>query len=151
MATKNIKNYTTTISYSKTIAEIQNLLIEFGALGIAMEYDDSGNITSLFFRLKVNEQILPFKLPARPQAVYNKVHAGKRGHWDKKVVERRMENSKNIAWRIVKDWLEMQLTMIQLDQAEVAEVFLAYLATGENRTLYDDMKSNQFLLPKGNL
>jgi hypothetical protein len=38
---KLIKNYTTDIPVEKTITEIQQILIQNGARGIALEYDES--------------------------------------------------------------------------------------------------------------
>jgi len=144
---KNIKNYTTEIPASKTIGEIQVILAKAGAKGIAMEFDDSGSIESLFFKLKVEGKELPFKLPAKPEAVYKVLHAHKQSEW--KYGEQRRQNSLDVAWRIVKEWLEMQLTMIELEPAEAAEIFFPYLVTGSNKTLYETMKSTDFLLAEG--
>lgn len=145
---KTIKNYTTDIAASKTIGDIQILLAKSGAKGIAMDFDNNGNIEALFFKLMVDDKELPFKLPAKPDAVYKVLHSHKRsqgGIHD----ESRRQNSLNVAWRIVKEWLEMQLTMVELEQAEAAEVFLPYLMTDGNKTLYQSMKTNSFLLPQG--
>ncbi len=45
-----IKNYTTEIPVERTIAEIQKLLADNGARGIALEYDGSGTLKDIFFR-----------------------------------------------------------------------------------------------------
>ena len=140
-----LKNYTTDISASKTIAEIQELLAKSGARGIAFEYDNSGNVESLFFRLQIpNGGAVAFKLPAKPDAVYKIMFQGKVG--ESQYGETRRQKSLNIAWRIMKEWLEVQFTLIQLNQAEAIEIFLPYMVTGQNRTLYQDMKENKFKL-----
>jgi hypothetical protein len=44
---KLIKNYTTDIPVERTIAEIQKILAQNGARGIALEYDEQGNIKDI--------------------------------------------------------------------------------------------------------
>lgn len=150
MTTKrNIKNYTTEISAQRTIMEIQNMLLEFGATGIAME-TEAGQINALFFKLKLNEREMPFKLPARPEKVYNILFAGKRGGSDRKVAEARKRKAVNIAWRIVRDWLDVQLSLIRIEMAAPSEVFFPYLLVGANETLYEKAEKSGFsrLLPE---
>src|SRR5690349_22375443 len=98
--TKNIKNYTTEIPAQKTIMEIQNMLIEAGAVGIALE-TEAGQIKALFFKLRLGEQEMPFKLPARPEKVYPTLYAGMRGNDDRNTVASRKQKALNIAWRII--------------------------------------------------
>lgn len=145
---KTLKNYTTDIPASKTIMEVQDILSKSGAKGVAFEYDNSGNVDSLFFRLQIeNGKEVAFKLPTKPKAVYDVLFAGMSGEYS--YGEGRRQKALNIAWRIVKEWLEVQFTLIKLNQAEAVEIFLPYMVTGENRTLYQDMKQNQFKLSSG--
>lgn len=144
---KLIKNYTTEIPVEKTITEIHQLLASNGARGIATEYNDDGLITDVFFKIILDGKELPFRLPAKPDQVYKALYEGKQGAGT--YYRSRVESSQRIAWRICKTWLEAQITLINLQQAEFEEVFLPYLVTGENKTLYDTMKENQFLLPSG--
>ena len=146
---KKVKNYTTEILAHETIAEVQQMLAMAGATGIAMDYDGQGKIKSLFFKLKVENKEMPFKLPAKPAEVYEILFAKMTGQ--KRYKALRKQKSLNIAWRIVRDWLESQLTLIQLKQAEAGEVFFAYLLVDAKRTLYEVSKENQFsnLLPSG--
>jgi hypothetical protein len=43
---KLIKNYTTDIPAERTIAEIQTILAQNGARGIALEYDERGDVSA---------------------------------------------------------------------------------------------------------
>jgi len=146
---RKIKNYTTGKPAHETIAEIQRMLAEAGATGIAMEFDDSGGIESLFFKMKVDEKEMPFKLPAKPEAVYKILFADmlQKNRYD----EDRKQKSLNIAWRIIRDWLDAQLALVKLEQAEAAEIFFPYLLVEDNKTLYEAAKITQFenLLPSG--
>jgi hypothetical protein len=153
---KNLKNYSTDIAASKTVAEVQDILAQSGARGIAFEYDNAGHIESLFFRLQIeNGKDVAFKLPAKPKAVYDVLFGDKECPFKyddykiQKWYDDRKQQSLNVAWRIMKEWLEVQFTLIKLNQAEAIEIFLPYMVTGENRTLYQDMKENQFKLEGG--
>jgi len=59
------------------------------------------------------------------------------------------EEAERIAWRICKTWLEAQITLINLEQAKMEEVFLPYLILPSNKTPFETMERNQFLLPNG--
>jgi hypothetical protein len=146
---KLIKNYTTEIPVEKTIVEIHKLLAENGARGIALEYDNQGTIKDIFFKIIVREQELPFRLPAKPQNVYTALHTNTPSHYHQRYGKQWEDEAQRIAWRICKSWLEAQLTLINLEQANIEEVFLPYLVMPNNKTLYEVMKDNKFLLPSG--
>lgn len=142
---KLIKNYTTEIPTHRTVAEIQTMLAENGATGIAFEYDGQGNLTALFFRIAYQGKQLPFRLPAKPHEVYQALFANKM--YANLYEQQRREKSTMIAWRICKLWLEAQLTHVNLGQAKIQEVFLPYLVLDDNQTLYERLETTQFLLP----
>ena len=145
---KLIKNYTTDIPVEKTIAEIQSLLVHNGARGIALEYDESGAIKDIFFKVMVNKKELPFRLPAKADNVYAALHEGTPDHYHTRYGNQWREEAERIAWRICKTWLEAQITLINLEQAKLEEVFLPYLILPGNKTLFETMERNQFLLPE---
>ena len=96
---KFIKNYTTQIPLEKTVAEIQTLLSQNGASGIAFDYSDTGQLKAIYFRIKYKDKELPFKLPANPAAVYQELFANKRAAW--KYEKQRKIEADMIAWRVV--------------------------------------------------
>lgn len=142
---KLIKNYTTDVPTDRTISEIQKMLAENGATGIAFDYDDTGTIKAVYFRIKHGEQELAFRLPAKADKVYATLYTGKNLEW--KFKQQRMESATKIAWRVCKLWLEAQLTHVNLDQAKLEEVFLPYMVVNGNQTLFEQMEERQFLLP----
>jgi len=144
---KLIKNYTTEIPLEKTIAEIQTLLAQNGATGIAFDYTGDGHLKAVFFKIRFKDKDLPFKLPAKPDQVYKVLFSELQQTWRFK--EQRMKKAEMIAWRICKLWLEAQITHVNLDQANIEEVFLPYLVVGENKTLYESMIDTSFQLPSG--
>jgi hypothetical protein len=144
---KLIKNYSTEVPTQKTIAEIQQLLVENGATGIALDYDGQGNLNALFFKIAYQGKQLPFRLPAKPQQVYQALFAHMQYQGVERYKQLRMEKATMIAWRICKLWLEAQLTHVNLGQAKIQEVFLPYLVVENSQTLYERMEQDQFLLP----
>ena len=146
---KLIKNYTTDISAEKTISEIQKILAQNGARGIMLEYDGSGTITDIFFKIILNNKELPFRLPAKAERVYQALWGEKQKWEHNRYGEGWREQAQRIAWRICKTWLEAQITLINLEQAKMEEVFLPYLVMPSNKTLFETMEQNKFLLPSG--
>jgi hypothetical protein len=65
---------------------------------------------------------LPFRLPAKPDNVYAALFAGMQ--YEERLRDERMKKAEAIAWRICKTWLEAQITLINLEQAKLEEVFL---------------------------
>lgn len=146
---KLIKNYTTEIPVEKTMTEIHKLLAENGATGIATEYEN-GRVRDIFFKIKVNGKELAFRLPAKPEKVYTALYKEKPTYQQDRYGQQWKEAAERIAWRICKSWLEAQITLINLEQANIEEVFLPYLMVGRNQeSLYEVMKEKQFLLSNG--
>ena len=145
---KLIKNYTTDIPVERTIAEIQKLLAQNGARGIALEYDEQGTIKDVFFKIILNNKELPFRLPAKAEKVYTALHTGAPTHYHTRYGKQWRAEAERIAWRICKTWLEAQITLINLEQAKMEEVFLPYLIMQNDKTLFEAMERNQFLLPE---
>jgi hypothetical protein len=146
---KLIKNYTTDIPVEKTIREIQQMLAQNGARGIMLEYDGNGNITDIFFKIILNNKELPFRLPAKAERVYQALW-GEKQEWEyTRYGAGWRQQAQRIAWRICKTWLEAQITLINLEQAKMEEVFLPYLVMPSNKTLFETMEQNKFLLPSG--
>ena len=145
---KLIKNYTTDIPVERTIAEIQKILAQNGARGIALEYDRSGHIKDIFFKIILHNKELPFRLPAKADKVYTALHEGTPDHYHARYGQQWRDEAQRIAWRICKTWLVAQITLINLEQAKIEEVFLPYLIMPSNKTLFETMEQNQFLLPE---
>ena len=59
-----ILNYTTKITASKSIAEIQSILADNGATKIICDYDDHRIPSAITFGINVNRELIFFSLPA---------------------------------------------------------------------------------------
>lgn len=136
-----ILNYTTQIGSERTIAEIQQCLVKHGATRIVTDYKE-GLPAGLSFCLAINEQAVAFSLPANYQGVLRAMTK------DPKVPRRYCshEQALRVSWRIVKDWVEAQMAIVEANLADVAEVFLPYAITKSGNTLYKEIQGNQLKL-----
>jgi len=142
-----IKNYTSGIDASTTIAKIENKLVRAGASHINKTYDQKGNITALIFRIDgVNGKTWPVKVPANVQACFEalwkdhcRIHPRAREHTKSQIYDQ----AHRTAWKLVQDWVEVQVSMIAMRQAEFLEVFLPYVWDGQ-QTYFEAMKGGGF-------
>ena len=143
-----ILNYTTKIPSHRTIAEIQKILAIAGAKQILTDYDDEGEINAVSFRMLYHDTMISFRLPAQVDPIYVIMQNEKDRHVERK--HRTREHARRIAWRIIKDWVEAQLALVEAEQAEMAEVFLPYAqdpTTGE--TVFKKLARSDFKLLGG--
>ena len=138
-----IANYSTTVTASKSIGEIQTILVAHGAKHILIDYDNREPV-GLAFIIGTPYGDTPFKLPAginKVQAVLNKQRV-------RKEVSR--ELASRVAWRIVKDWIRAQTAILETEMVSIDQIFLPYMQVGEQgKTLYEVMLDHHLQLPAG--
>lgn len=136
-----ILNYTTSIDSERTIGEIQKCLVKHGAHKIVTDYEN-GLPSAVTFCLTINDKVAGFSLPANYSGVLKAMRN------DRKVPRSKCtdEQAQKVAWRIVKDWVEAQMAIVEAQLADMAEVFLPYLITKSGDTLYKQMNSNGMLM-----
>lgn len=122
-----ILNYTTNVAVVNSVAEIHKKLVKASASAILSEYEN-GVISHISFRVKTEHGVISFRLPANIDGVYAALRKEVRG------VKR--EQAERVAWRIVKDWVEAQLAIIEAGMATLPQVFLPYAQT-KNGTVYE--------------
>jgi hypothetical protein len=131
----NLKNYTTEVAADRSVAEIEKLLVQFGATNIMKNYQGDGRITSLVFKLE--DKV--YQLPANFEGVMKILYA-------KPTINKEHENrAYRITWRIIKDWIHSQLSLIASGQAQPEEVLLPYMWDGK-RTLFQAYKEGRLQL-----
>lgn len=136
-------NYTTTIEAHKTVEQIQIILATHGATAMLMEYNN-GVVRALSFKVPTPHGDVSFRLPSDPDAVLKVLQ--------KQGVPSRYSNRQQavrVAWRIVKDWVEAQMALLETEMVRIEQIFLPYMLVGDGRTLYEQLASNRFELPKG--
>lgn len=145
----NLKNYTSSVPVINSIGRIEHRLAQAGAMHIAKSYaeDKSGRPIGMIFQIMINNVPMTFKLPAKADRVFD--HMIKHRTRPPKQAQReaiRMQADRT-AWKILSDWIDIQVSLIQLDQVEAIEVFLPYAYDGKNdRTLFQKMKETNYKL-----
>jgi len=138
-----ILNYSTSIPVNRSISEIQGKLVAHGARAIMVNYNNDQVAESLSFIVPGKEGELPFRLPANIKAVETIMRR------DRLPGYTREGQAARVAWRILKDWIEAQMAIIEAEMVSIEEVFLPYLLANDNQTLFQVMKNRGFLLPPG--
>jgi len=145
---ERIKNFSTAISVEKTIAEIEQMLSKYGATKIMKEYDIDGHPVNLVFGIMTGNGEMPVKLPVRTEKILEvfKMQVSNKklprkfwsGDWAKEQADR-------VGWRIIKDWLDAQLTLIGIQMVKIHEIFLPYAYDSKsNQTLFEKMEERGF-------
>jgi hypothetical protein len=146
-----LKNYTSDVPTSQTIHRIEQVLIRCGAAGITKEYaTTAGEIEALSFQIETPNGKVSIRLPVDVQRAWGALWTdyangeklsddGQRIQWNsrkKKVRADFKEQALRTAWKIMQDWVEVQMSMIQLKQAETLQVFLPYVISSSGETIY---------------
>ncbi len=143
-------NYSTRIPAAQTAGEVQGILGKHGAKAVMIEYGDDGGAEALSFQIKRGDNTLGFRLPIEPDKVLkvlqDQYDSGKlRSHQGR--ADR--EQSVKVAWRILKDWIEAQMAYLETQMVTMEQLFLPYMLTRDNKTLYQTMLDRGFYLPEG--
>lgn len=137
-----IKNYTTTINVNKTIGEIQEILSKHGATAIMTEYDN-GNVTGLSFKIMTPRGELGIRLPSNTDRVLQVLKNQRKNN---NQVKDTFEQANKVAWRIIKDWVDAQMAILETEMVEMEQIFLPYVLNNKGKTLYQEFKENQLML-----
>ncbi len=146
----NIKNYTSTVEAGRSMAKIEELLVEIGATNINKQYSDKicTGITFLLYDSQL-QQTLPFHLKAQVEECFTILWKDvKRPRPD--TLELLRKQASKTAWKILSDWTEIQCSMILLGQAKPLQMFLPFIYDMKsNETLFDKVSSGKMKLLPG--
>lgn len=111
---KKIKNYTTSVPANRSMTEIESILLDFGATDFLKQAVDKKFI-SLMFTLERDGRKIPFKVNANTERVAIALH-----HLDASVRTRKnktpadfMDQAYRVAWRVIKDYVHSQLSLVE--------------------------------------
>lgn len=142
-----IKNYTSSVPVDRTISRIEQVLAKAGATGIVKDYANSCLVALSFKVTLPNGREVSIRLPANHNAVYqtlrNQVVRPRSG-----TLKKLHEQSMRTSWKLMQDWVEVQISLIQMQQVDFMQVFLPYVWDGK-RTFYAAIKESNYagLLP----
>lgn len=129
-----ILNYTTSIQAGKTVGEIQQMLAKAGAQSVSIEYDEEAMPAALTFTVIFLGKPMPFKVPCNSDGVYKALCSSKSVPRSNKTIAQ----ARRVAWRIIKDWTEAQLAIVESQQAQMAEAFMPYaLDVSTGQTMFE--------------
>jgi hypothetical protein len=127
----------------KTVSEIVGLLVRKGARSVTQDYMEDGRVRAVTFIMVVEGMPTQFRLPVNIDGVAgallkdkpynNSRHRLSRDQYTLKMRQR----AEWVSWRILKDWVEAQMALIESGQAEAAQVFLPYVVEQSGRTIYE--------------
>lgn len=142
-----ILNYTTTIDTFKTVAEIEKILVQHKAKSIMKNYEGE-SIISMSFLVDTGSNQVPVKLPAKVNECLQVLRAEKKS--GKKNIKDTKEQAERVSWRILKDWVEAQMALIDINMARMEEVFMPYIFDQQGKTLFEKLEEKHFLLEEQN-
>jgi hypothetical protein len=140
MIERKVKNYTTSIPAAKSISEIEDMLLQVGAVNFMKRADPvTRQYIEVAFQIEVSGIAVSYRLPARMDSIsqmlasqYNREHSRKA-----KDAEEFEKQAYDTAWRILRDWVDAQIEIIRIGMVQAEEVFLPYMLMDRNTTVYD--------------
>ena len=142
-----MKNYTSEVPVSVTVARIEGKLAAAGIQNIMKDYAAT-EVVALYFTLpspKLQGSSIPVRLPVDVRAMAAVLKSGytEKYKWNKERTDRLMAQARRTAWKLMQDWVEVQLSLIELGQAEQLQVFLPYVWLG-TQTYFAKLKAADF-------
>ncbi len=139
-----ILNYTTTVDAFKTVSEIEYILMKHKAKSIMKNYDEE-SITGLSFLIDTGTQQIPVRLPVKVEECLEVLKREKKNS-PRSNIKATKEQAERVAWRILKDWVEAQMALLDIEMVELQEIFLPYIEIPNGQTIYQALEKKQFLL-----
>lgn len=139
-----ILNYTTTVDSFKTVSEIEYILMKHKAKSIMKNYDGE-SITGLSFLIDTGMQQIPARLPVKVEECL-KVLKQEKKNSSRSNIKATRDQAERVAWRILKDWVEAQMALLDIQMVRFEEIFLPYIETQNGQTVFERLQEKQFLL-----
>lgn len=138
-------NYTTSVPVSRTVTEVSRLLAGAGARAVTTRYDGARE-AGLSFVLDGPHGERWFTMPVDIKGVHavllRQYQDGELGRGQRGKSLCSPEHAARVAWRIAREWLAVQLALVDARMASLDQVMLPYLHVGQDAggreiTLYD--------------
>ena len=134
----------------KSIGQIQGNLVAHGATAIMINYGPDREPESLSFIVPAMGEEITFRLPAnvkKVEAIFLDMRHRKPETWHSdytQVMGKIQKQATRVAWRIIKDWVDAQLAIIETEMVTLEQVFLPYMQVNDEQTLYEAMVKSKF-------
>ncbi len=113
-------------------------------------YGPRGELSEVCFTIETNGKRLPFMLPARIDRV-EKILMDEVRRPRPETKKRVKDQAERTAWKLLSDWVDIQISLIHLGQVEFLEVFLPYVYDpARHQTFFEKLKEGGYkMLPQG--
>lgn len=139
-----LRNYTSSVPASRSVSHIEDMLVRHGATDIYKKYSQEKKLEAISFMLCIQGRRIPFKVPARTENV-EKVLRGMVRKPKAETFKRIAEQAERTAWKLVSDWVDVQMSLIELKQVDIMEVFLPYVYdVAKDQTFYEKLLGTNF-------
>ncbi len=135
-----IKNYTTKVPATQSVAEIVDALAKHGAVKIQQDYE-LGKPISVAFMIETPTGLRGLKLPICP----NKVKAV----LSTQNIKVDFNQAERIAWRILRDWVMAQMAILETEMVSIDQVMLPYMTNNQGKTMYELYNERQLQIGDG--
>lgn len=131
-----LKNYESKSPLPNIFAAIEKTLSVHGAKQIVRDYDN-GLIVAISFAVETKRGLLTIRLPAK----FDKVKA----IFDEQGIRYKPEQPYRTAWATIRDWVDVQMALIDWEMVKIEEVFLPYAMHG-GQTFFEAFENKNLLL-----
>lgn len=141
-ASKGPLNYTTSIEADKSAIECIGILTKHGARKVGISLGEDKMPDGLEFIVQTPWGPRAYSLPVNVAGTEKALKAA----WRARRIEPRFatsEQARRVAWRVVKDWLEAQMALIEAGAVDLPQVMLPWMKVDDNRTLYGAWIENE--------
>ena len=138
-----IKNYTTTKDAYASVGEIQAMLARKGAQKLMIEYDDNQRVKCVSFTIQTPSGMQAVMLPSNVEATLSVLA---RQRTKNSQVKATYEQAERVSWRILRDWLDAQLAILETEMVTIDQVLLPYFVNKQGQTLFEAYKAGRLLI-----
>jgi hypothetical protein len=136
-----IKNYASESPLPSIFSAIEKTLSSHGAKQISRDYDGAGKIIAISFVVATSKGDLRIKLPAKTDRVQQ--------IFEDQGVRYKEDQPYRTAWATIRDWVSVQMALLDWEMVKMEEIFLPYAVNQQGRTFFELMEESGFLLPEG--
>lgn len=139
-----IRNYTSGTPVDRSVNFIEKKLVEAGARHIAKQYDNGALCAIVFSLERPGAKPFPIKLPANVGQC-ERILLARVKRPRKSTGQKVRDQAERTAWKLLADWVDIQVAMIKLGQVEALEIFLPYMFNSfSGTTFYQELKASNF-------
>ena len=131
-------NYTTKVPVEKSVQDITKALVKAGASSVMQDYDETGQMVAVSFKIMLEGNPIAFRLPADWKST-QQVLKNDRVRYEE-------AHARRVAWRITKDWVEAQMALLATKSVVLPQLFLPYAVDNNGTTLFEKIAQNPGML-----